>query len=130
MKIILLHGDYVKKSLERLRAFEESAKDRGWKIERIEPNSSMSMSETLSSTELFGGEKLFVVDRLQKMKPSELSWLGKKSDRIDATLIIFNDGALSATIKRKLPKNTVVTAINMNMNIPTTAVKPPRPKVA
>ncbi len=104
MKIILLHGDYISKSYERLTTFIEVAKKRDWEIVQINQDSPLSLSESLSAQSLFAKEKLFILENLNKVNKKELDWLKKKTEKLDGTLVIYYPDEISAALLKSLPK--------------------------
>ncbi len=87
MKIIVLHGEDINKSYERLRKFTDAAKKRNWEI----------IYDDISRTpSLFGNERLTVV--------RDYKLLGKKT--VDGTLVIYHEGTMPATFLKTLPKDT------------------------
>jgi len=89
MKIIVLHGDDINKSYERLNKFTDAAKKRNWEI----------IYDDISATpSLFGNERLTIV--------RDYKLLGKKT--VDGTLVIYHEGTLPATFLKTLPKDTKV----------------------
>ena len=108
MKTILLHGDYTQASYERLQKFIKVAKKRGWEIQRINSNKSLSLPEALTSTALFASNRLFVLEGVRNIKKQELDWLAKKSAKIEGNLVIYHGGFLPQTILKSLPKDTKI----------------------
>jgi hypothetical protein len=108
MKTILLHGDYTQASYERLQKFIKVAKKRGWEIQRINSNKSLSLPEALTSTALFVSNRLFVLEDVRSIKKQELDWLAKKSVKIEGNLVIYHGGFLPQTILKSLPKDTKI----------------------
>ncbi len=108
MKTILLHGDYTQASYERLQKFIKVAKKRGWEIQRINSNKSLSLPEALTSAALFASNRLFVLEDVRSIKKQELEWLAKKSVKIEGNLVIYHGGFLPQTILKSLPKDTKI----------------------
>ncbi len=108
MKTILLHGDYTQASYERLQKFIKVAKKRGWEIQRINSNKSLSPPEALTSAALFASNRLFVLEDVRSIKKQELEWLAKKSVKIEGNLVIYHGGFLPQTILKSLPKDTKI----------------------
>lgn len=93
MKIIVLHGDDVKRSYGRLTKFVVVAKKRNWEIvnDKIEETSS-----------LFGVEKLIILRKYQLLGKKEL----KLTEKIPGTLVIYHQKTLPVTFLKTLPKDT------------------------
>ncbi len=89
MKIIVLHGEDINKSYERLRKFIEAARKRNWEI----------LYDDISRTQsLFGSDRLTIV--------RDYKLLQKKT--VDGTLVIYHEGSLPATFLKTLPKDTKI----------------------
>ncbi|OGM12418.1 hypothetical protein A2Z22_04565 [Candidatus Woesebacteria bacterium RBG_16_34_12] len=104
MKTIILHGDYTEKSYQRLQTFIKVAKKRNLEIKKVNLNTKFSLSEQLSSTELFKTENLYILENISKIPKKEIVWLKKNNNRIEGTLIIYNSGILSKTLIKQFPK--------------------------
>lgn len=89
MKIIVLHGDDLNKSYDRLTKFTDTAKKRNWEI--IYDNISRTPS-------LFGNERLTII--------RDYKLLGKNT--LDGTLVIYHEGTLPVTFLKTLPKDTKI----------------------
>src|SRR3989344_1510455 len=103
MKLIVLHGDNILESYERLQKFIDNAQSRSWEIIRIS-NASQNIPEALVSTSLFEEEKFVVIDNANLINKSAANWLKKKGPELNLTLIIYNQGILSQTFLKQLPK--------------------------
>lgn len=102
MKLIVVHGDDILKSYERLQTFIKSAKSRGWSVKRIkEP--SQNIPDALVQDLLFEKEKLVVVENANLINKSTATWLKKKSDDITGTMIICHPNVLTKTFIKSLP---------------------------
>ena len=93
MKVIVLHGDDVEKSYNRLTVFIKEAKKRGWEIVNDE-------IETTPS--LFGTEKLIIVRNIKLIDKNAINSIKK----VAGTLVIYSEKKLSATFLKNLPKDT------------------------
>ena len=83
MKVIILHGEDINKSYERLRTFINVAKKRNWEI----------IYDDISRTpSLFGQERLTIV--------RDYKLLGKKT--VDGTLVVYHEGTLPVTFLKSL----------------------------
>ena len=103
MKIIVLHGDDYLKSYDRLQVFVKTARKRGWNIKKITDNS-QNIPDALVQDSLFEKEKLVVINNSNLINKSTLNWFKKKSESINATLVIYQDKTLSKTFLKSLPK--------------------------
>lgn len=104
MKIIVLHGDYTKKSYEMFHRLLNKARTQGLEIIRIDENSNLSLPEQLVSQSLFEKEKLFVIENPLKISLSDFNWLKGKHKDINKTLIIYYSGYLHKKILNSFPK--------------------------
>jgi len=107
MNTILIHGDNTQASFERLQKFILVAKKRGWEILRLS-DSSLNLSEALTSTALFTQKRLFVLEELATVAKKELNWLKEKSQGLEGNLVIYHQGNLAVRLLKSLPKGTKV----------------------
>lgn len=103
MKIILLHGDHTVKSRDRLYKFITVAKKRGLEIIKTE-EIDQSLVEILPSQNLFGTEKLVIVEDLNKVSNKDKDWIESKRKILETNLVFYSNSLLSATAIKKLPK--------------------------
>lgn len=90
MKIIILHGNDVVKSYERLTRFINEAKKRGWDI----------INDTIEETpSLFDIEKLIIVRDLKLIGKKEIHTIQK----IPGTLVIYSEKNIPITFIKTLP---------------------------
>lgn len=102
MKLILVHGEDVKKINDRVAAFVDSAKKRDWQIERVNKKDAFNLGESLTQENLFAKEKLFVVNGFRSITKKDVEWI-KTHTKSDYTLVVQNEGTLSASDIKKLP---------------------------
>lgn len=95
MKIIILHGEDIHKSYERLIKFIDAAKKRNWEI--LQDNVSVTPS-------LFGTESLIVIRDLKLFNQKLIKTLNK----ISGTLVIYSEGNLPAAFLKIFPKDAKV----------------------
>ena len=105
MKIIILHGDYIKKSQERLDHFIDSAKKRGWEIKRLDASANLSVSEQLSAGLLFQDKTLFVLGDVKKLTPHDFVWIKKTGKELALTLVVYAPYFVFKSILSKFPKD-------------------------
>lgn len=95
MKIIVLHGDGIEESYERLIKFIESAKSRGWEI----------ITDEFSATpSLFGVERLIIYRNYNLLTKSDI----KRFLKFDGTLVIYHQGILPQTFLKTLPRDVKI----------------------
>ncbi len=104
MKIYVLHGEDSLKSYERLIKFTDTAKARGWEVTYIDSDSKLSLGEILSTPNLFGDERFFVLKDIKLLKDKDFKWLSENSDNIGGNLVIYSDTPIGKTFLNKLPK--------------------------
>ena len=104
MNILVLHGGHTVQSYNRLRQIIEQSKNRGWQIERISDGEPLSLPEMLTATSLFNDKTLYIVDSAYRLKSSELKWLKKNGQKIDAYLVIYSQNTITRNILNSLPK--------------------------
>jgi DNA polymerase III delta subunit len=107
MKVIILHGENILESYERLQKFIDSAKERSWEIYTI-GSDTRSLPEVLSSESLFAKERLLIIEDTKVFTKKVLDWLKKRTKSIDATLIVYNKGVLGISFLKSLPGVTKV----------------------
>ena|SRR3989344_2010632 len=103
MKIIILHGDNILESYERLQKFIDNAQSRSWEIIRIS-NTSQNIPEALVSSSLFEKEKLVVVENITFLGATVKKWVKQKADKLNTTLVIYHPGNITKTFINSLPK--------------------------
>ena len=93
MQIIVLHGEDIGKSYDRLQKFTGEAKKRNWEI----------LYDDISLTpSLFGLERLIVIRDYKLLTKKILTSLAK----INGTLVIYHESVLPKTFLGLLPKDT------------------------
>ena len=102
MGIIVIHGDNINKSFERLSYYLNSAKSRKLEIRKITPAD--NISEALTSVSLFGNDSLLVIEDIKRTHKKELKWLKKNLNAIDNDLILYEPSQLTRTILNYFPK--------------------------
>lgn len=107
MKIIVLHGDDTERLYLRLKKFIDVAKERSYEVNYVDDLLG-SFGEILSANSLFGNERFFILKDIKRISKDELAWLQKSQDRLLGTLIIYNEGTLSMTSLKSLPKTVKV----------------------
>lgn len=105
MKIIILHGDHTGALYERLKKFQEVAIKRGWLIEEIEPS---LLKEKVLSPSLIAPGQLFLLRGIKGLGKNDLLWLKKNSQKLPGTLVVYNEGILSPTFLKSLPKEATI----------------------
>lgn len=104
MKIIILYGDYLTKSYERLSKFVEVAKNRNWEINYLDGGEVLNLPEKLSTPSLFQKEVLYILKDSKKIKKNDLKWLNKNFEKLPGTLVIYEEGSLGKDLITLLPK--------------------------
>lgn len=107
MKIIILHGEDVNKSYDRLKRFIETAKSRSWEVAFID-DAPGSLQENLSTNSLFGAERFFILRDVKKLGKKEFEWLNKKYGELSGNFIIYHEGVLGQTFLKNLPKEAKI----------------------
>ena len=107
MKIIVLHGEDIVKSYERLKRFTEAARSRSWEVANLDESMS-TVEENLSSPSLFGTDRFFILRDIRKLGKKEIEWLDKKYADLSGTLIIYHEGEIGQTFLKSLPKEIKV----------------------
>ena len=94
MKIIILHGDDILKSYERLTKFTKEAKNRCWEVADYNLDS-------IANQSLFGAERFYILKDYKLLTKKDISNLSK----YDGNLIIYNEGNIPALFIKTLPKD-------------------------
>ncbi len=105
MKTILLHGDDVIRSYDRLVKFIEAAKKRNWEINYLD-DTTVSIPASFLAGSLFGGERFFVLRNVKKISKNDLEWIRDNGEKVEGTLIVYVEGELGKTLGEFLPKDT------------------------
>lgn len=106
MKVILLHGDHSLDSYNRLQRLIQVAKGRGWEIIKTGSSDNLSIPEKFTASNLFEGEKLYVMENLAKIKKAELDWFKKNIKRLSGTTIIYHSSTITNNLLKLIPKVT------------------------
>lgn len=104
MKAILLHGDHSLDSYHRLQKLIQVAKERDWEVIKIGPKDNLSLPEKFTASNLFEGERFYVIENLGKIKKTDLDWFKKNIDRLSGTTIIYHDKAITNNLLKLIPK--------------------------
>lgn len=104
MKILVIHGDYTVKSLDRLSEIIKISKEKGWEIIRVSDDEKFNISERLSGRSLFASKVLYVIDNFKKITTSDLNWIKKNNEKLDGFLVVYHTGIISKTALNKFPK--------------------------
>lgn len=91
MKLIILHGDYIINSYERLKKFVLAAKNRGWEISDYD-------KETIDNQSLFAVERFVVLRDYKTLNKKDILRL----DKYPGTLIIYHEGNIPQTFLKML----------------------------
>jgi hypothetical protein len=92
MKLIVLHGENVIKSYERLTKFIETAKKRDWEIYEYKKENGF-IGNILRSQGLFESSKLITVYGFSTLTKADILWL-KDNSEVDATVVVYVEGKL------------------------------------
>ncbi|MBU0572081.1 hypothetical protein KKE18_00075 [Patescibacteria group bacterium] len=82
------------------------AKERGWEIVKIDSSNNLSLPEKFTTSNLFEGERLYVMENLAKIKKTDFEWLKKNIKRLSGTTIIYHDGTITNNLLKLIPKVT------------------------
>lgn len=96
MKIFLLHGDNTAASHERLTKYIEHAKKRSWDIVHYS-DKSQNLQNLIRSEDLFGNDKLVIVDNFNLLTKMDLEWLETHGGQFNGNLVIYHDAVLPKT---------------------------------
>jgi len=106
MKIIIIHGDNIFESYQRLQELISVAKKRKWEIKRVSPDS-QSLPEEIVGRGLFEEERLIVFEDIGKIKKSDSDWLKKNKGRVSANLIIYHQAFIPKTVLSSLDSDKI-----------------------
>lgn len=107
MQIIILHGEDVNKSYERLKKFIETAKSRSWEVAYL-GESSQKILDELSAVSLFGSERFFILKDYKKLTKKDTDWIKKNKDSALGNLIIYHENILPALFIKSLPDDSKI----------------------
>jgi len=116
MKAILVHGDNSVKVTERINKFIDVAKSRGWKISRVDKDSSMGLPELLTSPGLFSEEHLYLINA-KSISSTDVRWINKNPKKLSGNVIFYNDSFLSQKAISSLPKMDKIEEYNLPQTI-------------
>ncbi len=104
MNIFVLHGDHTVNSYSRLQEIIKKSKRKGWEIERISGEESLSLPERLTASRLFGGKVLFVIENFGKITSEDFKWLKRENNKLEGFLIIYSRNSIGKKSLSSLPK--------------------------
>lgn len=108
MKIVVISGEDTAKARERYSQIISGVKKKGWDIMRISTDDKISVGEKLTGSSLFPEEILYTIDDIKKFAIADIKWIGKNADKYEGSLLIYCSGALPATVKNALPKDSKI----------------------
>ncbi len=111
MKILVIHGDDLIKSYERLQTIIDSLRKRDWEVIKFEQKG--NLREILANQSLFQKKKAVVVEDIKVITQKDLNWLKKEKGNPEINLIIYNQGILNDKFLTKLPKDKIVEIYNL-----------------
>jgi len=101
MKIYLIHGEHSSKSYEKLQEYITKAKEKNWKIINLSNDSGFSVQETLSSTDLFDTNKVYILENLSKLLKKDIDWINKNYSSLKGILLLYSNSKIKLTIIKK-----------------------------
>lgn len=107
MNLIVLHGDSVVESYNRLQRFIKEARLRGNSIENVSENVNLTLRELLVSKNLFSQTTFFVAYE-KSLSKKDLDWLNKNADKFDCNLVIYSERILPKTFIKSIPKKSKI----------------------
>jgi len=117
MKIYLIHGEYSAKSYEKLNEYISKAKEKNWKVVKINEKTGLSTQESLSSIDLFDTKKVYVLDNLTKLQKKEIDWINKNCDELSGILILYSNTKLNTTLINKFKNVSKKEEFSLPQNI-------------
>lgn len=102
MKILIVHGDDSQASRDFLNSSLRSSLKNGAKPVRLSKDSSFSVSELISSGNLFPQDSLYILEGPSSLTPREIGWLSENYKRLSGELILYSESQLSDGILKKL----------------------------
>jgi hypothetical protein len=116
MKITLIHGSYTTTSRKRYLQIVEAVAKRGWEI--VPVSRDQNLENSLRGQSLFGNETLYYIDgHFTKLDPKDLTWLKTKSPKLDANLLIYQDGEISQKYIKALGSNAKIEKFDLPKHI-------------
>lgn len=106
MKIVVLHGDHIAASYERLNKFIEVAKGRNWEINFIE--GSENLEERLTKVSLFAKETFYVLREVTKINKSSLKKLQNRLKNTPGNLVIYHEDFIPKELLDFLPQDAKI----------------------
>lgn len=101
MKLIIIHGDNIFESYQRLQELISVAKKRKWEIKRVSPDS-QSLPEEIVGRGLFEEDRLIVFEDIGKIRQRDIDWLKKNKSRLSANLIIYHQAFIPKAVLSSL----------------------------
>ncbi|OGM01912.1 hypothetical protein A2115_00495 [Candidatus Woesebacteria bacterium GWA1_41_8] len=102
MKITTIHGDNTPESFNYLQQLVDSFKNKGFEISRISEGTSFSLPETLSSSNLFGKNYVYILQNPKTLSSKDMEWIKKKGSGISAELIIYQSSQMPSALLKTI----------------------------
>lgn len=103
MKITVVYGTDTQKARARYSQIITAIRKRGWDVVDVHPDKKI-IAEKLTNPSLFGNQ-LFSIENANQLDAGSLTWLAKYSQKLDANVLIFHDGALPKATQDFLKKH-------------------------
>lgn len=101
MKIYLIHGEYNSKSYEKLQEYVAKAQEKNWKVVNLSEDTGLSIQETLSSTDLFDSNKVYILNNLSKLQKKDVDWINKNYINLKGILLLYSNSKIKLTVIKK-----------------------------
>jgi DNA polymerase III delta subunit len=117
MEIIILHGENISQSWDKLEQLVASAKEKGLETVRVDSLAEKSLREHLSTDTLFKSQRLFVVREPEKISKKDFEWLTGSSKKLSDELIVYSGRSLGKDFLKKFPIGTKIAEFKLSQNI-------------
>lgn len=108
MNVIVLHGDNLFASSKRLKKFIDTAKSRGWQIQRLSKSTNLAGLDSLLTETIFKDVRFFILEDPASFSKKDTAFLKRATNNLEGTLVIYHTGALPKRLLNSLPKATKI----------------------
>jgi len=105
MKIVVIYGDNETASRGRLASILRGVKKKNWEVQRFDAGKEKRIFEKLSTSPMFSGEILFVIDDFPKLQRDVIAWINEKYDSTEGSLLLYSAKTVPKKTLQTLPKN-------------------------
>lgn len=108
MRILFLHGDHTTRSKDDLEKLVAQAKSRNFFVVRLNSESNISLSESISGASLFESKQAYIIDDEKLITAKNLKWLAQNEGKFNVSVAIRYPRRAPPSLVKELPKNAKI----------------------